>query len=68
MARSINQSNPYHVRAAAIYDAEGMDAVMLYLHLQVRCQHINPAEAAHILCWTVPDDVLQSWQGGAERE
>ena len=62
MARSIDQTNPYHVRAAAIYDAEGMDAVMLYLHLQVRLQHINPAEATHILVWTVPDNVLDAYQ------
>lgn len=62
MARSIDQTNPYHVRAAAIYDAEGLDACMLYLHLQVRLRHINPAEAAHILVWTVPDNVLDAYQ------
>lgn len=68
MARSIDQTNPYHVRAAAIYDAEGLDACMLYLHLQVRLRHICASQAAHILCWTVPDDVLDAEYASRKEE
>lgn len=60
MARAIDPANPFHIKAAAIYDTEGLDACMLYLHLQVRLRHICAAQAAHILCWTVPDDVLDA--------
>ena len=67
MARYIDRSDRYHVRAAEIYDAEGMDACKAYLHKLVRSRAICASQAAHILLWTVPDDVPAAMEGGAGR-
>ena len=66
MARYIDRSDRYHVRAAEIYDAEGLDACMDYLHQLVRSRVICASQAAHIIFWTVPDDVPAAVKGGAE--
>ena len=68
MARYIDKSNPYHTRAAAIYDAEGMAACMAYLHMLVRSRYIDASQASHIIMWTASEDDLHAWQGGADSE
>ena len=48
-------------RAAAIYADGGIYALMAYLHGLVKAQRINSSQAAHILLWTAPDDVIKAY-------